>query len=186
MSNNQLAKPDRLDRIERALEQAAFTSQTVNDQLGLITTELRANKTQMSEMRKDISGLKEIVETNHNEFVEYKEIEKAKLKEVNSSQMKDFQDAIEARCRYLMDHYNLPEFIYGQSVIGKLKSKCWNDAKRKSRMLNKAGCKTLDRDYEEVMQFIRMYEPDMGAVGYINYLIERHEKKERSKTEGVA
>lgn len=159
-----------ISQILEAMKLTAITAREHSEQLGLIL----ANQKKQDEC---IEALQNDVRLINNRMESYED----RLR-VTNSQAQNIRNSIHAKAAQLLSIEYKNGIIANSEGLYNDKyyrsgfiSRCYVDARKQSK-LGTPYRETLQRDYEEVLEYINSWEPPTGTTGYKAYLDARRRK----------
>ena len=164
-----------MNELMQVVKQSAFNIQSVGEQMGIITSEVKSLKVQQLRMSEQMGALADRMQGYEDRI------------RVSRSEAQTIKRAIHARVIELLGI----EFVDGcvadwcisddKKYRGGFISRCYHDAREYSR-LGTPYYETYHKDYLEVLEYINTWVPMRGVTGYKEYLDKRAEEiRERKK-----
>lgn len=153
----------------KALQLAAMNINGLSQQMGLVNARLNEQSSRMDSIEETMDGIKNEIPITR---AQGRRIRKAVLNRVNAVLKIEFEGGKVA------DSSIETEVLYRGGFI----ARCYNDAKNHSKM-GESYTETLRVDFNEVMDYIKAWEPEVegGTDGYKHYLdIRREERAKRT------
>lgn len=165
MSNSELSE------ITGIVKQTALSVSAISEQMGLITSE-------MKHLKQEIFDIKARQDRTDNRLSNYED----RLR-VTRHQSQNIRNSIHMKAADLLDiDYDKDGVIISETALYNDKyyrsgfiSRCYVDARKHSK-LGTPYTETLQRDYEEVLDFISKWNPPTGIEGYKAYLDARRKR----------
>lgn len=153
--------------LNEIVQQTAFNVQAMTESLGLITSKMKDHENR-------IISIEQRTEANEMRMQNFEDNER-----ISRSQAMRMKEAIKQRVADLLGiKWEKGVIIEGlhnyKHYFAGFIRKAWSDAKHDSRC-EQAYTDTRKRDYDEVMKYIREWEPTAGVEGHMEYLDQLHE-----------
>ena len=138
-------------------KQTALNISSISDQMGIVTTKVKQLSIESRENREGLKALRQDFED---------EKERNRLNEyIDPSQVQELDEALKNRVSDICNDHNCFD------LFGKLKRKGWNDAKKYSNVVGKAGVYTKRIHFESAVEYLATWSPHgWGILGYIKHL----------------
>ena len=156
-----------LDGILKTVNQTAATTAANAQQLGVVITQVQTLEVGQRELEQKHDALA-------TSFEDYKKAQKEK-EYIEPEQSQELDQLITNRVNDLLNANGISISKY----FGKFKSKAWQDGKKHSFVVGKAGVYTKRMFFEDVKEYYGTWTPHgYGVEGYVNHLnILKEDKK---------
>lgn len=167
--NNNLPTKEYMNSLMSIVNQTALNTKSVSDQLGIISSAIVS-------LKNHANSTDEKLEDMSQRMTGWEERER-----ISVSDSRRLKQAVHARCFYVLGILHSNGVVADESIgdykryFGKFCSRCYTDARAKSR-LGTPYYDTRKQDYEEVMNYIKSWEPEVqfdgktGTEAYKAYL----------------
>lgn len=155
-----------IDDVMAVVRQSAFNIQTVGEQMGIISTELKNLKIEQLRTGEKIEAITDRMQNYEDRL------------RVNRACAQTIRRAIHARASELLgieyENGRVADRCINTDARyrGKFISRCYYDAREHSK-LGTPYYETYQRDYREVLDYIGTWVPQEGVTGYKEYLDKR-------------